>query len=255
MSVESITGSTSPPQAAPAAALLEVVGLDVSYGEVHAVRELSFSVPQRGGVGIIGANGAGKTSTLKALHAADPGARGANRVRGTGRSTRVKPHRIVDLGIGYVPEGRHVFPGLSVRKNLLLGAYRHKWDDAVQARLERVHELFPVLHEFDKRLAGALSGGQQQMLAIGRALMSDPTLLVLDEPSMGLAPVVVDEIVEALRELRRGGMSILLVEQNAKVTFSVTEHCLVLENGRRVKHGPSAQLRHDPDVRRIYLGI
>ena len=234
--------------------LLAVVGLDVSYGEVHAVRELSFSVPPRSGVGIIGANGAGKSSTLKALLRLIPAR--AERIEFAGRALdRVKPHRIVDLGIGYVPEGRHVFPGLSVRKNLLLGAYRHKWDDAVQTRLARIHQLFPVLQEFDKRLAGALSGGQQQMLAIGRALMSDPALLVLDEPSMGLAPVVVDEIVEALRELRRGGMSILLVEQNAKVTFSVTEDCLVMENGRRVKHGPSSRLRQDPEVRRIYLGI
>jgi branched-chain amino acid transport system ATP-binding protein len=254
MSVESVTNPTSPKKDPGDGALLEVVGLDVSYGEVHAVRELSFSVPQRGGVGIIGANGAGKTSTLKALLRLIPSR--AERIEFAGRALdRVKPHRIVDLGIGYVPEGRHVFPGLSVRKNLLLGAYRHKWDDAVQARLERIHQLFPVLQEFDKRLAGALSGGQQQMLAIGRALMSDPTLLVLDEPSMGLAPVVVDEIVEALRELRRGGMSILLIEQNAKVTFSVTEHCLVMENGRRVKQGPSSQLRQDPEVRRIYLGI
>jgi branched-chain amino acid transport system ATP-binding protein len=233
---------------------LAVVGLEVSYGEVHAVRELSFSVPPRSGVGIIGANGAGKSSTLKALLRLIPAR--AERIEFAGRALdRVKPHRIVDLGIGYVPEGRHVFPGLSVRKNLLLGAYRHKWDDAVQTRLARIHQLFPVLQEFDKRLAGALSGGQQQMLAIGRALMSDPALLVLDEPSMGLAPVVVDEIVEALQELRHGGMSILLVEQNAKVTFSVTEHCLVLENGRRVKDGPSSELRRDPEVRRIYLGI
>jgi branched-chain amino acid transport system ATP-binding protein len=254
MSVESVTNPAAPPQAAGDEALLEVVGLAVSYGEVHAVRELSFSVPQRGGVGIIGANGAGKTSTLKALLRLIPSH--AERIEFAGRALdRIKPHRIVDLGIGYVPEGRHVFPGLSVRKNLLLGAYRHKWDTAVQTRLERIHQLFPVLQEFDKRLAGALSGGQQQMLAIGRALMSDPTLLVLDEPSMGLAPVVVDEIVEALRERRRGGMSILLVEQNAKVTFSVTEYCLVMENGRRVKHGPSSRLRQDPEVRRIYLGI
>jgi branched-chain amino acid transport system ATP-binding protein len=254
MSVESIMNASSPPDEVADGALLEVVGLDVSYGEVHAVRELSFSVPQRGGVGIIGANGAGKTSTLKALLRLIPSR--AERIAFAGRALdRVKPHRIVDLGIGYVPEGRHVFPGLSVRKNLLLGAYRHKWDDAVQARLERIHQLFPVLQEFDNRLAGALSGGQQQMLAIGRALMSDPTLLVLDEPSMGLAPVVVDEIVEALRQLRSGGMSILLIEQNAKVTFSVTEHCLVMENGRRVKQGPSSQLRQDPEVRRIYLGI
>jgi branched-chain amino acid transport system ATP-binding protein len=254
MSVESVANPASPPGHEENAALLEVVGLDVSYGEVRAVRALTFSVPQHGSVGIIGANGAGKTSTLKALLGLIPSR--AERMELDGRAlTSVKPHRIVELGIGYVPEGRHIFPGLSVRKNLLLGAYRHKWDEAVRARLERVHQLFPVLHEFDKRLAGALSGGQQQMLAIGRALMSAPTLLVLDEPSMGLAPVVVDEIVQALRELRRGGMSILLVEQNAKVTFSITEQCLVLENGRRVKHGPSSQLRQDPEVRRIYLGI
>ena len=237
-----------------AEALLEVAGLNVSYGEVRAVREVSFAVARGGSVGIIGANGAGKTSTLKALLRLIPAR--AECLEFAGRTLEtVKPHRVVELGIGYVPEGRHVFPGLSVRKNLLLGAYRHKWDRAVHARLQGVHQLFPILQQFDKRLAGALSGGQQQMLAIGRALMSDPTLLVLDEPSMGLAPVVVDEILEALHELRRGGMSILLVEQNAKVTFSITEHCLVLENGRRVKHGPSPQLRQDPEVRRIYLGI
>jgi branched-chain amino acid transport system ATP-binding protein len=254
MSVESVAHPASPPGTEEKPALLEVAGLDVSYGEVRAVRGLTFSVPQHGSVGIIGANGAGKTSTLKALLGLIPSR--AERLELDGRAlASVKAHRIVELGIGYVPEGRHIFPGLSVRKNLLLGAYRHKWDEAVRARLERVHQLFPVLQEFDKRLAGALSGGQQQMLAIGRALMSAPTLLVLDEPSMGLAPVVVDEIVHALRELRQGGMSILLVEQNAKVTFSITEQCVVLENGRRVKHGPSSHLRQDPEVRRIYLGI
>ena len=254
MSAESVASPVSPPGEEDNAVLLEVAGLDVSYGEVRAVRALSFSVAQHGSVGIIGANGAGKTSTLKALLRLIPSR--AERLEFDGRAlASVKPHRIVELGIGYVPEGRHVFPGLSVRKNLLLGAYRQKWDASVHARIDRVHELFPQLQESDKRLAGALSGGQQQMLAIGRALMSEPTLLVLDEPSMGLAPVVVDQIVEALRELRRGGMSILLVEQNAKVTFSVTDDCLVLENGRRVKDGPSSRLRHDPDVRRIYLGI
>jgi branched-chain amino acid transport system ATP-binding protein len=254
MSLESVATPAPAAGSSATSALLEVVGLDVSYGEVRAVRDLSFSVPHRGAVGIIGANGAGKTSTLRALLRLIPAR--AERVEFAGRSVAdVKPHRVVELGIGYVPEGRHIFPGLSVRKNLLLGAYRHKWDGAVQARLEGIHELFPVLREFDRRLAGALSGGQQQMLAIGRALMSDPRLLVLDEPSMGLAPVVVDEIVEALIELRRGDMGILLVEQNAKVTFSVTDECLVLENGRRVKQGPSAQLRRDPEVRRIYLGI
>ncbi len=234
--------------------LLDIVGLNVSYGQVHAVRDVSFSVAERSGVGIIGANGAGKTSTLKALLRLIPSQ--ADRITFAGQSLlRTRPHRIVELGIGYVPEGRHVFPGLSVRKNLLLGAYRHKWDDEVHARLARIHDLFPTLREFDKRLAGALSGGQQQMLAIGRALMSDPKLLVLDEPSMGLAPVIVDQIVDALRELRGGGMSILLVEQNAKVTFALTDHCQVLAGGRAVKQGPSSALQNDPDIRRIYLGI
>ncbi|MBV9837377.1 MAG: ABC transporter ATP-binding protein [Solirubrobacterales bacterium] len=252
--------STEPITVAPSAAtgsdpaLLEVEGLNVSYGHVRAVRGVSFSVAEHSGMGIIGANGAGKTSTLKALLRLIPAQ--VERVEFDGRSlVGRKPHRIVELGIGYVPEGRHVFPGLSVRKNLLLGAYRHRWDDAVQGRLDRIHDLFPVLKQFDKRLAGALSGGQQQMLAIGRALMSDPRLLVLDEPSMGLAPVIVDEIVEALGELRRVGMSILLVEQNAKVTFALTDYCQVLSNGRQVKHGSSAELRQDPEIRRIYLGI
>ncbi|MBV9466441.1 MAG: ABC transporter ATP-binding protein [Solirubrobacterales bacterium] len=252
--------STEPITVAPSAAtgsdpaLLEVEGLNVSYGHVRAVRGVSFSVAEHSGMGIIGANGAGKTSTLKALLRLIPAQ--VERVEFDGRSLAGrKPHRIVELGIGYVPEGRHVFPGLSVRKNLLLGAYRHRWDDAVQGRLDRIHDLFPVLKQFDKRLAGALSGGQQQMLAIGRALMSDPRLLVLDEPSMGLAPVIVDEIVEALGELRRVGMSILLVEQNAKVTFALTDYCQVLSNGRQVKHGSSAELRQDPEIRRIYLGI
>ncbi len=254
-----MTGQPTAAVAQPAApvatrALLDVAGLNVSYGQVHAVRDVSFSVAEHSGVGIIGANGAGKTSTLKALLRLIPAQ--AERITFAGQSLlQTRPHRIVELGIGYVPEGRHVFPGLSVRKNLLLGAYRHKWDDTVNARLARIHELFPTLREFDKRLAGALSGGQQQMLAIGRALMSDPTLLVLDEPSMGLAPVVVDQIVQALRELRRGGMSILLVEQNAKVTFALTDHCQVLAGGRVVKQGPSSTLQHDPDIRRIYLGI
>jgi branched-chain amino acid transport system ATP-binding protein len=238
----------------PGSALLSVRGLDVSYGHIHAVHDLSFDVPAGAGFGIIGENGAGKTSTLRALL-------GLTRFRAESivfdgsRLDRTKPHRIVDLGIGYVPEGRHVFSGLSVRKNLMLGAYRHRWNDEVRSRLERVYSLFPVLRDFESRLAGALSGGQQQMLAIGRALMSDPRLLVLDEPSMGLSPVVVQEISARLRELRNDGLTLLLVEQNAHVTFSLAETCIVLENGRVVKTGRSADLRHDPDVRRIYLGI
>jgi branched-chain amino acid transport system ATP-binding protein len=237
-----------------AASLLAVRGLNVSYGHIHAVHDLSFDVPAGSGFGIIGANGAGKTSTLRALMGLIKFE--AESITFDGRRLdKTKPHRIVDLGIGYVPEGRHVFPGLSVRKNLLLGAYRQRWSRQIEPRLERVYELFPILKEFSGRLAGALSGGQQQMLAIGRALMADPRLLLLDEPSMGLSPVLVNEISARLGQLRKEGLSLLLVEQNAHVTFSLADECVVLENGRRVKQGPSAELRNDPDVRRIYLGI
>jgi branched-chain amino acid transport system ATP-binding protein len=234
--------------------LLSVSKLDVSYGHIHAVHDLSFEVPAGEGFGIIGANGAGKTSTLRALLGLIRSDAESIVFAGQ-RLDKTKPHRIVDLGIGYVPEGRHVFPGLSVANNLKLGAYRHRWRSGLGDRLERVYTLFPILHDFEKRLAGALSGGQQQMPAIGRALMSDPKLLVLDEPSMGLAPVVVQEISARLVELKATGMTLLLVEQNAQVTFSLADECIVLENGRCVKVGKSADLRADPEVRRIYLGI
>ena len=248
------TTSPAPENAKASTALLSVRGLEVWYGHIHAVHALSFDVPVGSGLGIIGANGAGKTSTLRALlglikYDAEAITFGEHRL------DKTKAHKIVDLGIGYVPEGRHVFSGLSVRKNLMLGAYRQRWNASVAERLDRVYELFPILREFEKRLAGALSGGQQQMLAIGRALMSDPKLLILDEPSMGLSPVVVGEISSRLAELRAQGLTLLLVEQNAQVTFTLAEQCIVLENGRRVKEGPSATLRDDPDVRRIYLGI
>jgi branched-chain amino acid transport system ATP-binding protein len=147
-----------------------------------------------------------------------------------------------------------VFTGLTVRKNLMMGAYRSSWRH-LGDRLDRVYELFPALKKFDSALAGALSGGQQQMLAIGRALISEPKLLVLDEPSMGLAPVLIDDIAAALRRLRTEGVSMLLVEQNAKLTFGLTDRCIVLENGKVVKEGTSAVLQSDPAVRQIYLGM
>jgi branched-chain amino acid transport system ATP-binding protein len=162
---------------------------------------------------------------------------------------------MVRHGIGYVPEGRHVFPGLTVEKNLLLGAYARRWDAQVRAALAEVYELFPVLAQMRGRLAGALSGGQQQMLAIGRALMSRPRLLLLDEPSMGLSPKLVEDILAVLQRLGREGLSMLLVEQNAKLTFEATLSCLVVENGVVAMTGTSAELRHDPRVRKIYLGL
>ncbi|WP_433727997.1 ABC transporter ATP-binding protein [Actinoplanes sp. CA-051413] len=233
---------------------LTVEGLTVHYGGVCAVRNLSLAVPAGDAVGVIGANGAGKTSTLKAVMGLIPRTVGSLRFGSTDLS-RVNARQMVRHGIGYVPEGRHVFAGLPVEKNLLLGAYARKWNADTRATLAEVYELFPVLGEMSGRLAGALSGGQQQMLAIGRALMSRPRLLLLDEPSMGLSPKLVEDILAVLQRLRAEGLSLLLVEQNAKLTFEATSRCLVVENGEVAMTGTSEQLRHDPQVRRIYLGL
>jgi branched-chain amino acid transport system ATP-binding protein len=235
-------------------ATLTVEGLTVHYGGVCAVRDLSFSVPAGEAVGVIGANGAGKTSTLKAVMGLVPRRVGVLRL-GDVDLTRVGARHMVRHGVGYVPEGRHVFAGLSVEKNLLLGAYARRWNAATRATLDEIYELFPVLGEMRDRLAGALSGGQQQMLAIGRALMSKPRLLLLDEPSMGLSPKLVEDILAVLQRLRSDGLTLLLVEQNAKLTFEATSHCLVVENGSAAMTGRSSTLRHDPRVRKIYLGL
>jgi branched-chain amino acid transport system ATP-binding protein len=233
---------------------LTVEGLTVHYGGVCAVRELSLSVPPGEAVGVIGANGAGKTSTLKAIMGLIP-RKVATLSVGDTDLTRVPARDMVRHGIGYVPEGRHVFAGLSVGKNLLLGAYSKPWKRETRETLTQVYDLFPVLGEMRERLAGALSGGQQQMLAIGRALMCRPRLLLLDEPSMGLSPKLVEDILAVLRRLRADGLSMLLVEQNAKLTFEATSTCLVVENGAAAMTGTSDQLRHDPRVRQIYLGL
>jgi branched-chain amino acid transport system ATP-binding protein len=242
------------PAATTGTQALTVEGLTVHYGGVCAVRDLSFSVPAGEAVGVIGANGAGKTSTLKAVMGLIPRQVGVLRFGDTDLS-RVAARDMVRHGLGYVPEGRHVFAGLSVEKNLLLGAYAWKWNAATRTTLGEVFELFPVLGEMRGRLAGALSGGQQQMLAIGRALMSRPRLLLLDEPSMGLSPKLVEDILAVLQRLCAEGLSLLLVEQNAKLTFEATRTCLVVENGEVAMTGTSAKLRHDPRVRRIYLGL
>jgi len=244
-----VTGTVTETKAA-----LTVEKLSVHYGGVSAVRDLSFTVPAGDAVGVIGANGAGKTSTLKAVMGLIPRRVGVLRLGDTDLSG-VSARSMVRHGIGYVPEGRHIFAGLPVEKNLLLGAYARKWNAETRATLDEVYELFPVLGEMRGRLAGALSGGQQQMLAIGRALMSQPRLLLLDEPSMGLSPKLVEDILAVLLRLRAEGLSLLLVEQNAKLTFEATSHCLVVENGEVAMTGSSARLRHDPRVRKIYLGL
>ena len=233
---------------------LVVEDLAVHYGGVQAVNSVSFTVGAGRCLGIIGANGAGKTSTLKALMGLVPRKVGTLRL-GDQDLTKVKPKDIVRHGIGYVPEGRHVFTGLTVEKNLLLGAYLRSWKGKTREKLAEVYEMFPVLGEMQHRLAGALSGGQQQMLAIGRALMSEPRLVLLDEPSMGLSPKLVEEILGTLQRLSASGLGLLLVEQNAKLTFEATETCVVMENGRIAMTGSSADLAHDPLVRQIYLGL
>ncbi|MCQ4213309.1 ABC transporter ATP-binding protein [Streptomyces longispororuber] len=238
----------------PQAPRLTVEDLSVHYGGVCAVSNIGFTVEPGGSVGIIGANGAGKTSTLKALMGLVP--RSSGRISlGDQDLSRTKARDMVRHGIGYVPEGRHIFPGLPVDKNLLLGAYARAWNKGTHQQLDEIYDLFPVLGEMRHRLAGALSGGQQQMLAMGRALMSSPRLLVLDEPSMGLSPKLVGSILDVLLKLREDGLSLLLVEQNAKLTFGVTSHCIVMENGEAVMDGSSAALSRDPRVREVYLGL
>jgi len=237
-----------------AGAALVVEDLVVRYGGVSAVRSVGFTVAPGQSVGLIGANGAGKTSTLRALMGLVPRAGGVVRF-GSHDLSRVPARNMVRLGIGYVPEGRRVFGGLTVEKNLLLGAYARRWDAATRETLGEVYSLFPVLAQMRGRLAGALSGGQQQMLAIGRALMARPVLLLLDEPSMGLSPKLVEVIGSTLQRLRADGLSLLLVEQNAMLTFEATSHCLVLENGEIALTGTSAELRGNPRIRRLYLGL
>ncbi|GAB2781567.1 ABC transporter ATP-binding protein [Amycolatopsis magusensis] len=233
---------------------LVVSGLSVHYGGVRAVDSVSFTVGAGECVGTTGGNGAGKSSTLKALMGLVP--RTAETIRfGDSDLTKVKARDIVRHGIGYVPEGRHVFPGLTVEKNLLLGAYVRKWKGPTLTTLGEVFDLFPVLGEMRDRLAGALSGGQQQMLAVGRALMTNPRLILLDEPSMGLSPKLIEDILAVLQRLRAAGHALLLVEQNAKLTFEATKTCLVMENGEVAMTGASQDLSRDPRVRQIYLGL
>jgi branched-chain amino acid transport system ATP-binding protein len=233
---------------------LTVKNLAVRYGGVSAVRSVSFAVAPGQSVGLIGANGAGKTSTLRALMGLVPRADGEVRF-GDRDLAKVPARDMVRLGIGYVPEGRHIFSGLSVEKNLLLGAYARRWDSQTRQTLGEMYEMFPVLGQMRGRLAGTLSGGQQQMLAIGRALMARPSLLLLDEPSMGLSPKLVEVVGETLLRLRADGLSLLLVEQNAMLTFEATNDCIVLENGEIALSGTSAELRANPRVRSVYLGL
>lgn len=234
--------------------LLEVAGLSSHYGPVHAVRQVDLRIDAGELVAIVGGNGAGKTTLLHTLSGLHPASSG--QIRFEGRDvTRWPPHRRVATGICQVLEGRQVFAPLTVEDNLRLGAYRQRRDPTwLQNQQERVYALFPILAERRRQPAGTLSGGQQQMLAIGRALLGRPRLLLLDEPSMGLAPLLVEEIFRVIVELNQQGVTILLVEQNARAALAIAGRGYILETGRIAKTAPAAALLADDDVRRAYLG-
>jgi branched-chain amino acid transport system ATP-binding protein len=236
------------------APLLEVTDLATHYGPIQAIHSVSLEVFSGELVAIVGANGAGKTTLLRTLSGVQPASGGTIRFDGE-EITRLAAHRIVTRGICQVPEGRQVFAPLSVADNLKLGGYSQRKDAAwVAAKIDEVYALFPILHEKRAQLAGNLSGGQQQMLAIGRALLGRPRLLLLDEPSMGLAPLLVEEIFRVVRELHEAGTTVLLVEQNANAALQIADRGYVLETGKVVTSAPAAELLEDETVRKAYLG-
>jgi branched-chain amino acid transport system ATP-binding protein len=233
--------------------LLEIDGIEVHYGKVAALKGVSMVVPAGGIVTIIGANGAGKSTTLRAVSGLVHPTSGEIRFAGE-RIEREAPERIVARGIAHVPEGRRVFPDLSVEENLRTGAFLRRDRPAIERDLEGVFARFPRLKERRRQWAKTLSGGEQQMVAIGRALMAAPRLLLLDEPSMGLSPVMVEEIARIVVEIAAGGVPVVLVEQNAELALRLAGHAYVLETGTVALEGPAASLRQNDHVRRAYLG-
>jgi branched-chain amino acid transport system ATP-binding protein len=232
--------------------LLEVKDIRTHYGAIEALKGVSLEVEEGEVVTLIGSNGAGKSTTLRSISGLTPASSGSVTFAGQ-EITRVPAHEIVSYGIALAPEGRHCFPRMTVRENLDLGAYHRRGPDVSQD-MERVFELFPRLQERERQQAGTMSGGEQQMLAIGRALMARPRLLMLDEPSMGIAPILVQRIYETIGEINRSGVAILLVEQNANYALDVSKRGYVLETGAVVLANESAQLRNDPEVQKAYLG-
>jgi branched-chain amino acid transport system ATP-binding protein len=233
-------------------ALLEVEDIHTHYGTIEALRGVSLTVEEREVVTLIGSNGAGKSTTLRSISGLTSASSGTIRFAGE-EITRAPAEGIVARGVALAPEGRHVFPRMTVRENLDLGAHRRRGADIAQ-ELERVYSLFPRLKERERQKAGMMSGGEQQMLAIGRALMAQPKLLMLDEPSMGLAPILVERIYETIREINRDGVTILLVEQNANYALDIAARGYVLETGRIALADDSSKLRDEPEVQRAYLG-
>ena len=235
------------------APLLTVADLHVNYDGIHALQGISLKVEEGEIVTLIGANGAGKSTTLNALMGLVPAAGGTITLGGE-NITHLKPHQIVGRGVVQVPEGRRVFAWMSVRENLELGAYLRPHSPEVQRDLERVYELFPMLVERSKQLAGTLSGGEQQMLVIGRALMAHPRVLLLDEPSLGLAPQLVIRIFQTIQEINQQGVTVLLVEQNAHMALKIAQRAYVMETGRIVLADTAEACAQNPMVREAYLG-
>jgi branched-chain amino acid transport system ATP-binding protein len=234
-------------------ALLEVTDVRTFYGNIEALKGVSLTVEEGEVVTLIGSNGAGKSTTLRSISGLTPPREGSIKFEGT-EIGEVPPQEIVQRGISLSPEGRHVFPRMTVRENLDLGAYLRKDRDGVDNDRERVYALFPRLKERERQKGGTMSGGEQQMLAIGRALMANPRLLLLDEPSMGIAPILVERIYETIAEINRQGTTILLVEQNANYALEVSRRGYVLETGKVALEDESGALRTNPDVQKAYLG-
>jgi branched-chain amino acid transport system ATP-binding protein len=243
-----------PPEAGTAPALLELRDVDVFYGRVQALHRVSIRIAEAEVVALIGSNGAGKTTTLRTISGLVRPARGSVLLRGQ-PVHRLGAERLARLGIGHAPEGRRLFSRMTVRENLEMGAFPRRDRAGIRADFERVYELFPRLRERQSQLAGSLSGGEQQMVAIGRALMIRPTILLLDEPSLGLAPVLVDVIFDVIKEINSRGTTILLIEQNARLALNTAARGYVLETGRVALEGPAKDLLDSPDVQRAYLGM
>jgi branched-chain amino acid transport system ATP-binding protein len=236
------------------AIMLEVKNINVFYGDAQALWDVSFRVDQGEIATLVGSNGAGKSTTLKAISGLTPPLTGEIRFEGI-RIDRAPAYRIVEMGIAHIPEGRRLWPGLTVRENLELGAYIRDARKVKEETMEWVLNLFPRLKERLKQLAGTLSGGEQQMLAIGRGLLSKPKLLILDEPSLGLAPLLVDEVLETIQKINGNGVTILLIEQNVNRALTISTQCYVLELGRIVLSGNGQDLLTDERVKTAYLGF
>lgn len=234
--------------------LLEMKDVSVNYGKVSAVRNISIAVPEGKIVTIIGGNGAGKTTSLRAMSGMVPLTGGEIHFAGS-RVDGLSSDKVVAKGIAHVPEGRRIFPDMTVEENLRTGAFLRRDKDAVENDLESVFLRFPRLRERRRQMAKTMSGGEQQMLAIGRALMSAPKLLLMDEPSMGLAPVIVEEIAQIIEEINAQGLSVVLVEQNAELALELADHAYVLETGNLALEGPANELHDNEHVRAAYLGI